>query len=69
MMNEKIRIVLIKRGMSMRDLAKLLGTSPQNLNDKLHRDNFKEADLIKIAAALNCKYTVSFTMNDTGEIV
>ena len=67
-MSEKIRILLIKRGnLTQTELAKRLNTTPQNLNDKLRRDNFTEKDLQAIAAALDCTYTATFTMNDTGE--
>lgn len=69
-MSEKIRILLIKRGnMSQAELADRLGMSPQNLSDRLRRDNFTEKDLLKIAAALDCTYTAAFTMNDTGETI
>lgn len=67
-LNEKIRILLVKRGnISEAELARRLGISPQNLNNKMKRDNFTEKDLQAIAAALDCTYTASFTMNDTGE--
>ena len=69
-MSEKIRILLIKRGnLSQTELAKRLNTSPQNLNDKLKRDNFTERDLQAIASALDCTFTATFTMNDTGETI
>lgn len=67
---EKIRILLVKRNnMSEAELARKIGTSPQNLNNKMKRDNFCEADLRAIADALDCTYQVSFKMNDTGEII
>ena len=69
-MSEKIRILLIKRGnLSQTELAKKLNTSPQNLNDKLKRDNFTERELQAIASALDCTFTATFTMNDTGETI
>ena len=69
-LSERIRIILVKRGnISEAELARRLGISPQNLNNKMKRDNFSEKDLQAIAEVLNCTYTVSFTMNDTGEIV
>lgn len=69
-LSEKIRILLVKRGnMSEAALARRLGISPQNLNNKLKRDNFQESDLIKIAQVLDCTYESSFVMNDTGEKV
>lgn len=69
-MGEKIKIILIKRGnISEAELARKLGVSPQNLNNKMKRDNFTEKDLIEIATALDCTFSVNFTLNDTGEVV
>lgn len=69
-LSDRIRILLIKRGnISEAELARRLGISPQNLNNKMKRDNFTEKDLAEIAAALNCTLTVSFELNDTGEVV
>lgn len=69
-LSDRIRILLIKRGnISEAELARRLGTSPQNLNNKMKRDNFTEKDLLDIAAALDCTFTVSFRLNDTGEEV
>lgn len=67
---EKIRILLIKRGnISEAELARRMGISPQNLNNKMKRDNFTEKDLQQIAEALDCTYRVTFTMKDTGETI
>lgn len=67
-LSDRIRILLIKRGnISEAELARRLGISPQNLFNKMKRDNFTEKDLEAIAAALDCTFTVSFKMNDTGE--
>jgi transcriptional regulator with XRE-family HTH domain len=67
-MTEKIRFLLVKRGnMSEAELARRMGETPQNFNRKMKRDNFTEKDLYKIAEKLNCTYSASFKMNDTGE--
>ena len=69
-MAEKIRIMRVKRGnISEAELARRLKLSPQNLNNKMKRDNFTESDLREIAAALNCDYVSGFRMKDTGELV
>lgn len=69
-MAEKIRIMLVKRGnISEAELARRLKLSPQNLNNKMKRDNFTESDLREIAAALDCDYISGFRMKDTGELV
>ena len=65
---EKIRIILVKRGnISEAELARRMGISPQNLHNKMKRNNFTESDLTEIAKALDCTLSVNFTLNDTGE--
>jgi DNA-binding Xre family transcriptional regulator len=67
-MSENIRIIMVKRGnITEAELARRLGASPQNLNNKMKRDNFTEKDLRAIAAALDCSLSISLVMNDTGE--
>lgn len=68
-MSEKIKIVLLKRKMSIKDLADIIGGTPQNISGKLKRDNFSEKELKEIAEALNCDYEAAFTLRDTGEKV
>lgn len=41
-MTEKIKIVLVKRKVSVKDLAEQLNCSSQNLSGKFKRDNFSE---------------------------
>ena len=65
---EKIRILLKRKNMSITVLAEKIGTTRQNLTNKLSRDNFTEKDLKEIAAALDCIYKSSFITNDTNEI-
>ena len=66
-MSEKIRITLIKRKISITELAVNLGTSQSNLSNKLKRDNFSEKELKQIAEILNCDFKGIFVMRDTGE--
>lgn len=68
-MAEKVRILLVKRKITVTDLAKRLGISQSNLSNKLSRDNFSEKELQQIAEALNCDLDISFTLRDTGEQV
>ncbi len=68
-MAEKIRIMRVKRGnLSERDLAARMGDTPQNLNNKMKRDDFRLSELEKIASALGYKVEVRFIDTDTGEI-
>ena len=68
-MAEKVRILLVKRKITVTDLAKRLGMSQSNLSNKLSRDNIKEKELQEIAEALNCDLDIRFTLRDTGEQV
>ena len=64
---EKIKVIMGRRGLSLTDLAKKLGQSPQNMSNKMNRDNFSEKELKEIAAILDCTFETVFKMNDTGE--
>lgn len=67
-MAEKIRIMRIKRGnLSERDLALRMGDTPQNLNNKMKRDDFKESELRRIADALGFDVVIKFVDRETGE--
>lgn len=66
-MSEKIRIALLKRKMSITELASAIETSQSNLSNKLKRDNFSEKELIQIADILNCDFKGTLVMRDTGE--
>ena len=66
-MAEKIRIALVKRKISITELAVNLDTSQSNLSNKLKRDNFSEKELKQIADILNCDFKGTFVMRDTGK--
>lgn len=54
--------------MSAAQLSELLGTSPQNIYNKLKRDNFSEKELKEIADKLNITYEGFFIFNDGTKI-
>lgn len=67
-MSAKIRNARFKRGnMSERELALKMGDTPQNLNNKMKRDDFKVSDLQRIADALEVTLVVKFVDPYTGE--
>lgn len=68
MMGTKIKMVLVKKGMNVVQLAELLGTTPQNLYKKFKRDNFSEKELIEIAVVLGIKYEGFFFFEDGEKI-
>lgn len=68
MMTEKIKILLVKKKMTVTDLAKKLGVTPQNLSNKFKRDNFSEKELKEIADALGVKFEAYFILEDGEKI-
>lgn len=67
-MGEKMRILLKRKKMTIADLAAAIGTSNQNLSNKLSRDNFTEQELRKIAEALGCRFEGFFIFEDGEQI-
>lgn len=53
--------------MNIKELAEKLGTTGNNLSNKLARDNLSEKNLHAIAETLNCDYDGVFTFRDSGK--
>ena len=67
-MTETIRIALVKCGnLSESELARRMGISPQNLHNKMKRDNFTESDLREVAEALGLRLEITFINPETNE--
>ena len=60
--SEQIKILCIKLGISVSELARRCGQTPQNFNGKMKRDNFTEKDLRAIALALDCTFEAAFIL-------
>lgn len=67
-MGEKIRILLKRKKMTISELAEKIGTSNQNLSNKLSRDNFSEQELHQIAGVLGCRFEGFFIFDDNEKI-
>ena len=67
--SEKIKVMLKRRGMTLKELSEKLGQKGSNLSNKISRDNFPEKEIKEIAAALDCEYEAYFVMRDTGDKV
>ena len=65
--SEKIKVMLKRRGMTLKELSEKLNQKGSNLSNKLSRDNFPEKEIREIADALSCDYETAFVMRDTGE--
>ncbi len=67
-MSEKIRILIKRKKMTITELASVIGTTNQNLSNKLTRDNFSEKELQQIAEALGCRFEGFFIFEDGDKI-
>lgn len=61
---QKIKMALAYKGISQAELARTLGTTPQNFNIKLKRNTLTNEDLNKIAEALGCTWRAEFVFED-----
>lgn len=66
--SEQIRVLCVRNNISVAELARRIGTTPQNLNAKLKRETFTISDLEKIAKAVECSFERNFVLNN-GEKV
>lgn len=65
---EQIKILCVRSNISVAELARRVGTSPQNFNAKLKRESFTVSDLEQIAYAVSCKFERKFVMDNGDEI-
>ena len=56
----EIRVMLAKENKNMSWLASKLNTSPQNLRNKMKRNNFRVNEMIEIAELLNYDLKIEF---------
>lgn len=67
-MAKKINVLLIETGLTKKELALRIGTTPSNLSGKLKRDNFSETELQEIAAACGAVFEGNFITNSGKQI-
>ncbi len=61
---QKIRMALSFVGISQAELARRLGTTPSNLNQKVKRNTLTKEELEEIAAALGGSWRAEFIFAD-----
>lgn len=66
--SEQIKVLCVRSNISMAELARRLGMSPQSLNAKLKRESFTIADLETIADAVGASFTRKFVLYSGEEI-
>jgi transcriptional regulator with XRE-family HTH domain len=66
--SEQIKILAVKLNISVSEMARRCGKSPQAFSQKLKRGSFTPEELKEIAERLGCKYEQYFVTN-SGEKV
>ena len=65
---QKISMALAYRGMSQAALAREIGTSPANLNQRMKTGKFSTEEMDKIAEVLEAEYYFGFQFKDGTKI-
>lgn len=66
--SEQIRVLCIRSNISVAELARRLGKSPQSFNSKLKRESFTIKDLEEIAEATGTSFRSNYILPNGEEI-
>lgn len=67
--SEQLKILCVKLNISISDLARLNGKSPQAFSQKMKREGFTPAELKEVAKAAGCCYEGIFTLPNGDKII
>ena len=65
--SEQIKVLCVRADISMAELARRIGTSPQAFSSKLKRCSFTIEELDVIAEAVNAKFLRKFELDNGDE--
>ncbi len=65
--SEQIKVLCVRSDISIAELARRLGTTPQNLGGKMKRESFTVAELENIARAVNGSFERRKFVLESGE--
>lgn len=65
---QKINMAAAYKGMSQAALARAIGMTPSNFNQKIKRDTFSADEMHAIATALGAIYTAAFEFPDGTKV-
>ena len=66
--SEQIRVLCVRTGVSLSELARRINMTPQNFTAKLKRNTIAQDELNRIAAALGVTYEQYFVLSN-GEFI
>lgn len=60
--SEQVRILCVKLGISVSELGRMAGKSPQAFSQKLKRESFSVDELKELAEVAGCRYEGAFVL-------
>lgn len=66
--SEQIKILCVRTNISVAELARRVGTTPQNFNAKMKRESFTIGDLEQIATVACCSFERHFVLDNGDQI-
>lgn len=66
--SEQLKILCVKLNISVSELARLSGKSPQAFGQRMKRESFTVDELKKIAEASGCKYIGAFELPNGDKV-
>ena len=66
--SEQIKVLCVRSDISVAELARRIGTTPQNFNGKMKRESFTRAELEDIADAVNSSFERKFVLENGEKI-
>ena len=66
--SEQIKVLCVRSSISLAELARRIGTSPQSLSAKMKRESFTVSDLEVIADAVGAEFVRKFALRSGEEI-
>lgn len=64
--SEQIKVLCVRLDISVAELSRRIGTTPQNFSGKMKRESFTVAELESIAKAVNSSFERKFVL-ESGE--
>ena len=65
---EQIRVLCVRSGVSLSELARRINQTPQNFNSKLKRNTITQDEMNQIAEALGAKYEQYFVLANGDQV-
>lgn len=66
--SEQIRVLCVRTGISLSELARKINQTPQNFNAKLKRNTVTQDELKQIADVLGVKYEQYFVLSNGEQV-